>query len=100
MNLHLTSRHGNLDMEDETMIKAAIERFTHYFDHINRVDVVCDNVNPKSCEISVKVNGHTLVTRHESDDMKRAIHDATEKMIRQLRKTKTRNQFDRVSLRA
>lgn len=91
MDVHITTRHCQLtDEEHQAAIKSAeyLDRFHH---HILRVDVIAsEDAGIKLAEFTVKVQGHVVVAKEAGDDYVKAIHDAREKVARQLKKLSDR----------
>jgi ribosomal subunit interface protein len=86
MDIHVTTRHCTLADEDHTLAIESAKQFEHYFDPILRVDVICDENAVKHAEFTVKIPGHVLVAKEQGNSFSKAIHDAAEKMKRQLSK--------------
>lgn len=83
---HFEGQHPNLqDLALESLTK--LERF---HDNIISGDVVFLNQVPKSVEIKIYIKEKTLVISEENDDLKKALHDATDRMARQIKKHKTK----------
>ncbi|RPI69745.1 MAG: ribosome-associated translation inhibitor RaiA [Ignavibacteriae bacterium] len=91
MDVHITTRHCQLtDEEHQAAIKGAeyLDRFHH---HILHVDVIAsEDAGIKNAEFTVKVQGHVVVAKESGDDYVKAIHDAREKVARQLKKLSDR----------
>lgn len=83
---HTKGHHPNLhDKAIETS-----ENFEKYFEDIVSSNFEFDNQNDKAVKISVHVQGHTLVAEDSTDDFQKSLHEASDKIIRQLRKLKTK----------
>lgn len=91
MDIHITTRHCTLtDHENEAAVKAATH-FGKFYDNILRVDAILEQEHGAHlCEYTVKVGGHTIVAKEQGQDFSRAIHDAAEKIVRQLTKLNDR----------
>ncbi len=84
---HFNSQHPHLQAE-------AIEEanhFTKYLENIISADVEFINDENKIVEFTVHVNGDVLKSEGSSDDFHKSINIASEKMIRQLTKWKTKH---------
>ena len=85
MDIHVTSRNCTItEAENSTVIEMA-KSFERYGNHIIRVDAIIDH-GPleKSCEFTVKIQGQLLIGRESAGDLTKAVHDAGEKIQRQL----------------
>lgn len=83
---HFNAQHPNLhDIALESLKK--LEKF---HDNIISGDVFYHNEKEKFVEIKIHIPNKTLVVKEENEEFKKAIHDATEKMIRQIKKQKTK----------
>lgn len=99
MDIHVTARHCKLtDDEHKAAVDAALH-FEKFHDNIIRIDAILDEDTHKSCEYTVRVHGHTIVARETTGEFTKAIHDAAEKVVRQLRKLKTRMEAPRETIR-
>jgi len=88
VDIHITNRRGKLSEVDHEAAVNAAKHFEHYFDGIIRVDAIFDDDEgiEKECEFTVKIPDHMVVAHEKAHDFTRAIHGASEKMIRQLTK--------------
>lgn len=87
MDIHITTRHCTLtDIEHQAAVDAA-KHFEKFHNSIIRVDAIVDE-GPlkKSCEYTVKINGQLIVAKESAPDFSKAIHDAAQKIQRQLTK--------------
>ncbi len=66
----------------------AMKKFEKYYDSITsaNVEFIADTHN--IVEMTVHAHGKVLVVKEHSDDFNKSLHEATDKMVRQLRKTK------------
>ncbi|MCO6465261.1 MAG: HPF/RaiA family ribosome-associated protein [Bradyrhizobiaceae bacterium] len=87
MDVHIETRHCKLtDLEHEAAVKAA-EHLLKFHDSIIRVDVTAsEEAGEKVAEFTVRVQGKVIVAAERGSDHTKVIHDAREKMVRQLRK--------------
>lgn len=100
MDIHITNRRGKLTEDEHAAAVNAATRFEHYYDGIIRVDAILDDdegIN-KECEFTVKIPDHMVVSHEKAHDFTRAIHDAAEKMVRQLTKLNDRRHDTRSSI--
>lgn len=100
MELHLTARHCKLNSDEHAAATEAAKNFAKFYDGIVRVDAVFDEATHKSCEYTVRVQGHTIVARESAENFFTAIHEASHKVVRQLRKLKTKMSFTHETVRA
>lgn len=99
MDIHITNRHGKLREDDHTAAVNAATHFQHYFEGIIRVDAILDDDGvEKQCEFTVKVPDHTVVAHEKGQDLSRVIHDAADKVVRQLTKLNDRRHDTRSSI--
>lgn len=91
MDVHINTRHCELtDLEHQAAVDAATH-LQRFHSHIIRVDITAIlDAGIVYSEFSVHVPGHTVVTKEEGPDHTKAIHDAREKIERQLRKISDR----------
>jgi len=87
MDIHITTRHCAItDAEYENAVTAA-KRFEKFHQNIVRTDIIFEEVPlKKSCEITLRIHDHLLVSKEISTDFSKAVHDAGLKMERQLSK--------------
>lgn len=83
---HFEGSHPNLQ---EIAIES-LEKLERFHDNIISGEVVFSNQTPKQVEIKIHIKEKTLVINEENEELKKALHDATEKMVRQIRKHKTK----------
>ncbi|MCX7735751.1 MAG: ribosome-associated translation inhibitor RaiA [Candidatus Kapabacteria bacterium] len=90
MNTQVTFRHLKSRPELHEAALESAQRFTKFYDGITNTNVefIADNNN--TVEFRVRINGNVLVVRESSDDFMKSLHTATDKMIRQLKKQKTK----------
>jgi ribosomal subunit interface protein len=84
---HFNSQHPNLQA-------AAIEEanhFTKYLDNIISADAEFINDEEKIVEFTVHVNGEILKSQGKSDDFHKSLRIASDKMVRQITKWKTKH---------
>lgn len=91
MDVHITTRHCQLsETEHEAAVKAA-QHLERYYGNIIRVDITAvEDCGVKSAEFAVRVQGHTIVAKENGNDLFKAIHDAREKLERQLKRLNDR----------
>ncbi|MDZ4745751.1 MAG: ribosome-associated translation inhibitor RaiA [bacterium] len=99
MDIHITSRRGKLNEDVHEAAVNAAKRFEHYFEGIIRVDAIMDDDgSEKQCEFTVKIPDHLVVGHEKAYDFSKAIHDASEKVVRQLTKMNERRHDTRSSI--
>ncbi len=84
---HVKSHHPKL--QDEA--NAIMENFQKYSDEITSANVEFLNESNKTVMITVHLNGNILVAKEESDDFHKSLYEASEKIIRQIKKVKTKH---------
>ncbi|MBM2814470.1 MAG: hypothetical protein HW421_1232 [Ignavibacteria bacterium] len=92
MKTNVTFRHFKSQHPD--LHEAAIESssgFSKYYDDIISSNVEFINDSEKTVEFTVHVQGSTLASKHSSDDFHKSLNGATDKMVRQLNKLKTKH---------
>lgn len=92
MNTTVTFRHtkGNHPDLNDLAYETA-ESFTKYNDNIISTNVEFINEANKIVQFQVHVKDSTLVAKHESDDFHKSLNEASDKIVRQLRKWKTKH---------
>jgi len=83
---HVKSHHPKLQDEANSIM----ESFSKYTDEITSANVEFLNENNKTVIITVHMNGNVLVAKEETDDFHKSLNEASEKIIRQIRKVKTK----------
>ena len=94
MNITITARKFKAHDTLKTFINDELNNLTKYNDDILDVDVILsyqnNRENIKSAELVVIVPGQTLTSTESSDDFKKSVSAAVEKLARQLVKLKTK----------
>lgn len=92
MNTNVTFRHtkGNHPGLNELAVETA-ESFSKYNDTIISTDVEFINEANKIVQFKVNIKDSTIVAKHESDDFQKSLHGASDKIVRQLKKWKTKH---------
>lgn len=88
MQTQVTFRHLKSNPELQNAAKEAVSKFEKYFDNINHTDVIFSEDNVCIVEIFVQVHGSTLIAKESSEDYIKSLNEATDKMVRQLKKLK------------
>ena len=92
MQTQVTFRHlkSRTDFREEAT--EAMNKFEKFSDTITsaNVEFIAENLN--IVEITVHTNGKVLVVKDQSDDFMKSLHEAADKMNRQLRKQKEKHQ--------
>lgn len=89
-NTQITFRHLKSKPELFDAATESTQKFEKFYDGIisTNVEFIADVNN--IVEFTVKVNGNTLVVKESSDDFLKSLKEGEDKMIRQLRKWKTK----------
>lgn len=94
MNIKITSRKFKAHDSLKDFIKDEVSTLEKYNDEIHDVDVILhfQNVNNsiKIAEIILKVPGTVLKAKEESEEFTKSISAAVGKLVRQLKKLKTK----------
>jgi len=98
MQTKVTFRHfkGNHPQLHEEAIELS-KSFEKYHDGIISSNVVFVNDTLKTVEFTVHLQGTTLKATESSDDFHKSLHTASEKIIRQIRKYKTKHFESRIN---
>ena len=91
MNTQVTFRHFQSHPELHQAAVAAAESLSKYHDGILSAEVVFINEPSKIAELNIRVQGHSLVVKEESDDFFKSLNMATDTMVRQIKKIKNKN---------
>lgn len=97
MQTKVTFRHfkgQHPDLHDSAINLSA--GFTKYHDGIISTNVEFINEAIKTVEFTVHLQGTTLVAKDSSDDFHKSLHDAGEKIVRQIQKYKTKHLASRM----
>ena len=98
MDIHITTRHTQLNDEEHDAAVQAAEHLSKFHPKILRVDVIASEESGiKEAEFTVRVQGHTLVAKEKNAEHMKAIHDARDKVERQLRRLNERQQDARTT---
>lgn len=84
---HVNSHHPQL--QDDA--KKILEGFSKYSDEITSANVEFLNETSKTVVITINLHGNTIVAKEESDDFRKSLNEAEDKIIRQIQKWKTKN---------
>ncbi len=75
-------------------IKDELSSLNKYSEDILNAEVILSYINSKesikTAEINLSIPGHIITAREDSDDFKKSVIAASEKVTRQLKKIKTR----------
>lgn len=94
MNISITARKFKARPTLKDFVTAEVEGLKKYNDDILKADVILSYINSKenvkSAEIVIHVPGQILRATEDSDEFEKSVNSATEKLVRQLKKLKTR----------
>lgn len=91
MKLNITARHFKARPELTEAIENAVQHIGQFHDGIISTDVILEHTDTeKSAEFIVHVSGKTVVAKETSDDFAKSVHGASDNIVRQLRKLKTK----------
>ena len=89
MQKKVTARHFDLTPEIKSKAEEEMDGLTRFFDRIISAEYVLDaERHRRLAELRVKVHGHMLSAKAETNDMITAMTGASEKVIVQLKKYK------------
>lgn len=90
MRLNLTSRHFKASPRLKEFVDGEVQRLKRYYDGIIDCEVILDHEKSmvKKAEIILKVYGQRLTVVERSDDMKKSVALAVDKLERQLKRYK------------
>ncbi len=95
MDIKLTARHFKLADEIREEATKAAEKFSRFYDNIIGTEVIFMDEgtasNPKTVEYIVRIDEHTLVAKEQGEDFYKLIHESSDKIVRQIRKIKTKH---------
>jgi len=95
MNISITARRFKAHETLKDFIRDELSSLNKFTEDILKAEVILSYQNAKdsikTAEINLNIPGHTIIAREDSDDFKKSVSAATEKVTRQLRKIKTRN---------
>ena len=88
MDIHVTSRKIRVPSNLKEHARSHVSKFEHFFDHIQRCDVIFSKdgkiIDTKVVEIILHTNGHFLTAKESSDDFYKSFDIASEKIEHQL----------------
>ena len=91
MDIHITTRHCQLNDEEHQAAVSAAEHLSKFHPKIIRVDIIAsEESGQKGAEFNVRVQGHSVVAKEKGSEHIKAIHDARDKVERQLKKLNER----------
>ena len=94
MNISITARKFKAHDTLKDFIRSEVSSLDKYNDDILNIDVILSYINNreniKTAEIVLQVPGQTMRATEDSDDFKKSVSAAVEKLTRQLKKLKTR----------
>lgn len=94
MNIQITSRKFKARDSLNTFIKDEVQRLSKFNHEIMDANVILSflhsNNSVKSAEIVLSVPGKVFKAEENTDDFKKSVSAATEKIARQLKKLKTK----------
>ena len=90
MKTNVTFRHLKANPNLQEAALDAADGFERFLDGIISTDIVFKNDHDKTVEFTVRVQGNTLVVRESSDDFRKSLNEVSDKMVRKIRKWKTK----------
>jgi ribosomal subunit interface protein len=94
MNISITARKFKARPTLKDFVTSEVEGLKKYNDDILNADVILSYTNSKenikTAEIIIKVPGQVLRATEDSDEFEKSVSSATEKLVRQLKKLKTK----------
>jgi ribosomal subunit interface protein len=90
MQTQITFRHLNTRSDLQEAAIDTASKFERFHDGITSTNVEFIHDNASIVEFRVNVSGSTLIAREQADSFNKSLTSASEKMIRQLKKLKTK----------
>jgi ribosome hibernation promoting factor len=94
MNISITARRFKAHETLKDYIRDEISSLNKFNEDILTAEVILSFQNTKesvkTAEINLSIPGHTITVKEDSDDFKKSVGAATEKLARQLKKIKTK----------
>lgn len=94
MNISITARRFKAHETLKDFIRDELSSLNKYSEDILNVEVILSYVNSKesikTAEINLAIPGYTITAKEDSDDFKKSVSAASEKISRQLKKVKTK----------
>ncbi len=91
METNITFRHFNSQHPElKEMAQDSLKKMLRYNDRIISGSVVFANDTEKKVEIRLHLSGSDLVVSHVGEDFKKILHDTSDKMIRRVKKLKSK----------
>lgn len=88
MNTKVTFRNMKSNQELTEAANESAKRFEKFAEEILSTDIIFKNDVNAEVEITLKVKKDVLVVKEESEDFIKSLNEATDKMVRQIRKWK------------
>jgi len=99
MDVHITTRHTKLSDEEHQAAVSAAEHLERFHNQIMRLDIITsEEGDHKIAEFTARVQGQTIVAKEKASDHAKAIHDARDKIERQLKRLNDRQHDVRATL--
>ncbi|MDN3397924.1 ribosome-associated translation inhibitor RaiA [Psychrobacter sp. APC 3426] len=97
MNVSISGHHISVTEAMDTAVREKLEKVERHFDQIQSIQVILslDNSGAKKshkAEAIMRVSGQEMFVQASEDDMYKAINDMADKLDRQVRKYKTRQE--------
>ena len=91
MRINITARHFKLNDELKQYAETEVYRLKKYYEPIIDCDIILSwQKKMRNAEINIAVYGTTLTAHEQSEDMKKSIDRAVDKLERQVKKYKSR----------
>ena len=94
MNISITARRFKAHETLKDFIRDELSSLNKYSEDILNAEVILSYLNSresiKTAEINLTIPGHIITAREDTDDFKKSVIAASEKVTRQLKKIKTR----------
>jgi len=92
MSTNVTFRHFNAQHPElEQTARGVVDGFKKYIEDIHSAEVVFNNEKEKEVEITIRLDGQTLNAKDHSDEFRKSLSSVEDKMIRQIKKYKTKH---------
>lgn len=99
MELNITSRHFHATEALKAEASEAAAKLQRFYDGIISTQIILsvenDKESTKFVEFIIRVHDNTIVVKEQTDDFSKSIHNALERVKRQLRKLRTKSERGR-----
>lgn len=98
MQTQITFRHTKSNPTLTDAANEMVSKLEKYNDNITSADVVFTQDVNCIVEVFLQINGSTLIAKEESEDFIKSLNSANDKLMKQLRKLKTRDEKNKTEV--